>query len=285
MIKVQNSGPAGIVYVVSLPIGNAQDITKRAVEILEKVDLIATEDTRVLKQTLYECQIHTKARIFSYHEHNEKESSQELLKFLNGGLRLALTSDAGTPRLSDPGYDLIQSCYNKNIPVVAIPGASSLTAALSVSPVGGNTHFFGGFLPAQTKLRTKLLAENAGKADKIIYFESPHRLVEHLREASKIFGDDHKISIHRELTKHYEESEFNDISYFLKKYSDKGPKGEFVLIYKKYDNSKYTEEEIKEEIKKLLKEKRRDSEISASLAEKSDYNRKQIYKIIQNLKK
>ncbi len=278
-IKVE----AGAAYVVSLPIGNALDISERAKEILHLVHIIACEDTRVFKSLLNECSIKSSAKIFSYHDHNEESSSEELLKSLLRGQSLALVSDAGTPRINDPGYDLIQKCYDSNIKVYTVPGPSSLTAALSISPIGGNSHFFGGFLSNQSKTRREQLKANASKADKIVYFESPHRLLEHLQDALQELHDI-KISIHRELTKKYEESEYDLLSKLIEKYKSTSPKGEFVLIYPLI-RSHFTLEELKNEIQNQLKQNKKDTEIATELAVQSDLSRKEIYKLIQDLKK
>ncbi|HEX4923738.1 MAG TPA: SAM-dependent methyltransferase, partial [Bdellovibrionales bacterium] len=134
----------GTLYVVALPIGNPKDITSRALEILSKVDVVAAEDTRTFNELAKQLQI-APSKVVAHHEHNEEESAKGLLALLLGGQTVAITTDAGTPNLSDPGYRLLREAFENGVRVVPLPGASALTTAVSAAPIGGRKLFFGGF--------------------------------------------------------------------------------------------------------------------------------------------
>jgi 16S rRNA (cytidine1402-2'-O)-methyltransferase len=192
----------GILYIVSTPIGNLDDITLRALETLGRVDLIAAEDTRRTRKLLSRFNIHTP--MVSYFEHNEAKKLDKLLNRLIGGQEIALVSDAGTPGISDPGYRLIQQAIERGIPVVPIPGPSAVIAALSVSGLSTDRFSFIGFLPRRGGKRRKLLDKLVDLDATSILYESPHRLVGTLKDLLDACGD-RQIVITRELTKAFEE--------------------------------------------------------------------------------
>lgn len=192
----------GILYIVSTPIGNLDDITLRALETLGRVDLIAAEDTRRTRKLLSRFNIHTP--MVSYFEHNEAKKLDKLLNRLIGGQEIALVSDAGTPGISDPGYRLIQQAIERGIPVVPIPGPSAVIAALSVSGLPTDRFSFIGFLPRRGGKRRKLLDKLVDLDATSILYESPHRLVGTLEDLLDTCGD-RQIVITRELTKAFEE--------------------------------------------------------------------------------
>jgi 16S rRNA (cytidine1402-2'-O)-methyltransferase len=192
----------GTLYVVATPIGNLADLTPRAREVLASVTLIAAEDTRHTRQLLSSCGIGT--ALTSLHEHNEAQKSAELVARLAGGESIALVSDAGTPLVSDPGFDLVAAARRAGITVVAIPGACAAIAALSVAGLPSDRFVFEGFLPAKTAARSERLEQLAREQRTLIFYESPHRLVEVLRDMTRIFGADRNASISRELTKRFE---------------------------------------------------------------------------------
>ena len=164
----------GILYVVALPIGNPEDITLRAQRILSKVDVVAAEDTRTFQLFASQLDIAT-TKVVAYHEHNEHASSEGLIKLLEDGMKIALVSDAGTPNISDPGRLLVSRALKANITVTAIPGPSALALALSLCPIGGNSHFFGAFPPVKTKGRRELFKQIQGVSERLVFFEAPHR--------------------------------------------------------------------------------------------------------------
>jgi len=192
----------GTLYVVATPIGNLDDITYRAVDTLRRVDLIACEDTRHSRRLLDHFGIKTPVR--SYHEHNEHRQSRELLELLHEGRSIALISDAGTPLVSDPGYRLTAAAARDGVPIVPIPGASALIAALAASGLASDSFRFCGFLPSKAAARRALLESFRAEPSTVIAFEAPHRIMESLRDISEILGD-RPITLAREMTKLHEE--------------------------------------------------------------------------------
>src|ERR1044072_1153509 len=192
----------GTLYVVATPIGNLADLTPRAREVLASVALIAAEDTRHTRQLLQSCGIDT--ALTSLHEHNEAQKSGELVARLARGDSIALVSDAGTPLVSDPGFDLVAAARNAGIAVVAIPGACAAIAALSVAGLPTDRFAFEGFLPAKRAARSERLEPLAREERTLIFYEAPHRLVEVLHDMARTFGAERRASISRELTKRFE---------------------------------------------------------------------------------
>jgi 16S rRNA (cytidine1402-2'-O)-methyltransferase len=192
----------GTLYVVATPIGNLGDLTPRAREVLASVALIAAEDTRHTRQLLQTCGIGT--ALTSLHEYNEAQKSAELVARLAQGDSIALVSDAGTPLVSDPGFDLVASARERGIAVVAIPGACAAIAALSVAGLPTNRFAFEGFLPARAAARGERLGQLASEERTLIFYEAPHRLAEVLRDMAQTFGAERRASVSRELTKRFE---------------------------------------------------------------------------------
>ncbi len=214
-------------HIVPTPIGNLQDITYRAVEILSNVDLILAEDTRVSQKLLKHYNIKTK--MVSYHMHNEHKITKDVIENLNKGVAIALISDAGTPGISDPGFLLIRSCIENNIQVECLPGATAFVPALVQSGIPTNRFLFEGFLPHK-KGRTKKLTQLSKEEKTIILYESPHRLIKTLEDLCKYFGQETKASVSRELTKIHEETIHGTLKTIKDYYSNKNPKGEIVIV-------------------------------------------------------
>lgn len=191
-----------MLYLIATPIGNLEDITLRALRVLGEVDLVACEDTRHTGKLLAHYEI-SKPTV-SYHEHNERERTAELIEKLKTGMRIALVSDAGTPLVSDPGFRLAREAIEQGIRVVPIPGPSALIAALGASGLATSEFFFAGFLPARRAARRARLAELAGIKSTLIFYEAPHRIKETLRDARETLGDRPSV-VARELTKLHEE--------------------------------------------------------------------------------
>jgi 16S rRNA (cytidine1402-2'-O)-methyltransferase len=216
----------GILYVVATPIGNLEDITLRAIRILKEADLIAAEDTRRAKILLGAHNIFT--RVVSLHEHNEKEKSRMIIARLQEGAAVAYISDAGTPGISDPGSHLVEQAHSHKIRVVPVPGASAVSAALSVSGFHAESFLFSGFLPSRENKRRKLLETLRHEARTIIFFESPKRISASLKDMHDILGD-RKIVLTRELTKVFEEVRRGVLSGMFDLDQVK-EKGEYTLI-------------------------------------------------------
>ena len=192
----------GKLFVVGTPIGNLEDITLRAIRILKDVDLIACEDTRHTQKLLNHYSLET--RTTSYHQHNETTRAPDLIKHLEQGCDIALVSDAGMPGISDPGFRLVQLAINHNIRVIPVPGASAFVAALSAGGLPADSFRFLGFLPSRKLARRKSLEELKGGGKALVFYESPHRLLEMLEDVRDILGNRPTV-VAREVTKIHEE--------------------------------------------------------------------------------
>ena len=214
-------------YIVPTPIGNLQDITFRALEVLKSVDLILAEDTRTSGKLLKHFEIVTPTQ--SHHMHNEHKTVESLVAKLKGGTTMALISDAGTPAISDPGFLLTRACIEHGIEVECLPGATAFVPALVNSGLPNDKFVFEGFLPVKKgrQTRLKLLAEETRT---MIFYESPHKLVKTLGHFCEYFGEDRSVSVSRELSKLYEETVRGTAKEVLEHYSAKAPKGEIVVI-------------------------------------------------------
>ncbi|WP_341936358.1 16S rRNA (cytidine(1402)-2'-O)-methyltransferase [Marinimicrobium sp. C2-29] len=193
---------SGTLYVVATPIGNLADMVPRAVETLQSVALIAAEDTRHSARLLSHFSISTPC--VPYHDHSDERRTDDLLQRLTGGESLALISDAGTPLVSDPGYRLVRAARQSGIPVVPIPGACALTAALSASGLASDRFSFEGFPPAKTNARRNWLDALAGDRRTLIFYEAPHRVLACLQDMEAVFGPEREAVLARELTKTFE---------------------------------------------------------------------------------
>lgn len=216
----------GTLYLVSTPIGNLEDITIRALRILRSVPLIAAEDTRHTRILLHRYDISTSC--ISYHEQNKLHRIPTILRALEHG-DVALVSDAGTPLLSDPGYELVSACITAHIPISPIPGPSAMLAALTASGLPTNQVFFLGFLPPRSSRRRTALTTLASLAATLVCFEAPHRLAATLHDIMTVLGD-RRIVVARELTKHYEEFVRGTCSDVLTHFTTTPPRGECTIV-------------------------------------------------------
>ena len=221
-----NTSVKGKLYVVATPIGNLDDISIRAKRTLEESSWIACEDTRHSGRLLNHLGI--QKTLYSLHEFNEKNQSLQLIRKLEQGESGALISDAGTPLISDPGFELIKLAHESNIQVIPIPGACALIAALSALAIGGNGFHFDGFLPAKKGARLQRLTELKGAPETLVFYEAPHRIKATLEALCEVFGEHRFAGIARELTKKFE-SVYRDTLGNLKE-ADIPEKGEFVII-------------------------------------------------------
>lgn len=228
----------GILYIVSTPIGNLQDITLRAIETLKKVDLILCEDTRVTGGLLHHLGIKKEMMVLS--DINEEYKIYEVIELLEAEKNIALVSDAGTPLISDPGYKLVKTALQKGIQVVPIPGPSSVVTALSASGLPTDKFLFLGFPPDSVEkkkhffenIRVSLESlENNKLKPTVVFFESPHKLLRCFEALEEVFGDI-QIVVARELTKIYEEFLTKKISEHKKHFTSNPPRGEFVILFR-----------------------------------------------------
>jgi len=216
----------GKLYLVPTPIGNLEDMTFRAIRVLKEADVILAEDTRTSAPLLKHFDIHQ--RVFAHHQHNEHQSSNEIVRMLKEGKKVALISDAGTPAISDPGFYLVREAVKNEIDVECLPGATAFVPALVNSGFPTDRFCFEGFLPLKKgrQTRYKQLAEEERT---LILYESPHRLLKTLEEMATYFGSDRMISVSRELTKMFEETVRGTVAE-VKLYFETHPvKGEFVI--------------------------------------------------------
>lgn len=224
----------GILYIVATPIGNLQDITFRAIDVLKSVDYIACEDTRHTGSLLKHLGIEKKHFLISYYEESELQRIPNILNVLVNGQNVALVSDAGTPTISDPGFKLIRECLAHGIRVESIPGPSSAISALVSSGLPTDKFFFVGYLPHKPGKRIKQLQDLDSMIriirTTIILFEAPHKLLRTLEEMMSVFGDI-ELVLARELTKVHEEVRRNLISRHIEHFKKTNPKGEFVILF------------------------------------------------------
>ena len=226
-------GKSGTLYLCATPIGNLGDITERVLEVLRNVDLIAAEDTRVTQKLLAHFDIHTP--LTSYHEHNATAKGPQVIAALRDGKDVALTTDAGTPAISDPGEDLVRLCIDEDIPVTSLPGPSALITALTLSGLSARRFVFEGFLPRTKKDRAAVLSQLKEEERTILCYEAPHRIQKTLEDLRSVLGEGRRIALCRELTKKFEEVRRQTIGQalrYLAAEAEEGrtPRGEYVLV-------------------------------------------------------
>ncbi|MBP3317401.1 MAG: 16S rRNA (cytidine(1402)-2'-O)-methyltransferase [Alistipes sp.] len=214
-------------YIVPTPIGNLDDITLRAIDVLKQADYILAEDTRTTSFLLKHLGIEKK--LYSHHKFNEHATAASVAEAIGEGRTVALVSDAGTPGISDPGFLLVRTCVEAGIDVETLPGATALIPALVQSGFPCDRFCFEGFLP-QKKGRSKRLQELAEESRSIIFYESPYRVVKCLEQLSEVFGAERKVSVSRELTKKFEQTVRGSIAEVLAHFKEHEPKGEFVIV-------------------------------------------------------
>lgn len=248
----------GVLYLCPTPIGNLDDITFRALNVLKEVDLIAAEDTRVTIKLLNHFEI--KTPLTSYHEHNKISKGPKLINMLNEGKSIALVTDAGTPALSDPGEDLVQDAIKEKIKVVPLPGAAAAVCALVASGLSTRRFAFEGFLPLKQKEKREFLTKIVEDERTLIFYEAPHRIVKTLKTLFDIFGN-RKIVIAREMTKIHEEFIRGTIEEIIERFEASPPKGEMVLVVEGFtpckspsESAKADEDELKASLQSIIKE-------------------------------
>ena len=211
---------------VPTPIGNLQDITLRALEVLKNADLILAEDTRTARFLLQHFQI--EKRILSHHQHNEHNALKEVIRLLKEGNKIALVSDAGTPAISDPGFLIVRECIKEDIEVYCLPGPTAFVPALVMSGLPCDKFVFEGFLPQKKGRQSRFLFLKEEERT-VVFYESPFRLVKLLEEVMEHFGADRKCSVSRELTKMFEETRRGTAEELFQHFSAHPPKGEIVV--------------------------------------------------------
>ncbi|MDE6762196.1 MAG: 16S rRNA (cytidine(1402)-2'-O)-methyltransferase [Oscillospiraceae bacterium] len=272
----------GQLFVVGTPIGNLGDITYRAVETLKSVDFICAEDTRVTVKLLNHYEI--KKPLVSYHEHSARQVSESIVSRILAGENCAVVSDAGMPCISDPGEDLVRRCIESGIVVTVVPGPTAMASAVAVSGLSTSRFSFEGFLSVTKKQRFSHLQSVANDTRTLIFYEAPHKLVSTLEDMLEYFGD-RKISLCRELTKVYEEVIRTTISGAIEYYSEKNPKGEYVLVVEGCSEEKAFEgltlEDAVNEARRLIDSGMRAVDACKEAAKVTGYKKSEIYSKIQ----
>ncbi|SFU80966.1 16S rRNA (cytidine1402-2'-O)-methyltransferase [Clostridium sp. DSM 8431] len=278
----------GKVYLVPTPIGNLKDITLRALEVLKSVDIIAAEDTRQTLKLLNHFEI--KKQLISYHQHNEQGKSEDILSLIEGGKEVAIVTDAGTPGISDPGAVIVSKCIEKGYDFEVLPGATAITTALVYSGLDTTKFLFRGFISRENKKRKKLFDEVRNATETLIFYESPHRLLNTLSTLRKELGN-RRISACRELTKLHEEITRGTIDEVIEFFSEKGVKGEFVLVVegKTQDEieqeikSKWESLSVEEHIVMYIEEGLSKKEAIKKVAKERGMQKNDVYKIATNI--
>ncbi|MGL5831963.1 MAG: 16S rRNA (cytidine(1402)-2'-O)-methyltransferase [Waterburya sp.] len=274
------SNKLGNLYLVGTPIGNLEDITLRAIRILQEVDLIAAEDTRRTGKLLQHLAISTPQ--ISYNEHNHHSRIQELINRLQQGESLALVTDAGMPSISDPGVELVQAAIAQQITVIPIPGGTAVISALAASGLPTDRFIFEGFLPLKESDRQARFELLRSETKTIVLYEAPHRILKTLKDLATVVGDEREIVLARELTKIHEEFWRGKIGEAINLYTnERQPKGEYTLVLggAAETNLITSEAELKQELQQLLAQGMTRSQASRQLAKLTSLSRREIYQL------
>ncbi|MCH4887370.1 16S rRNA (cytidine(1402)-2'-O)-methyltransferase [Acidaminobacter sp. JC074] len=274
----------GKLYICPTPIGNLDDMTIRGVNTLKMVDIVAAEDTRHSLKLLNHFEI--KNKLISYHEHNKKSAGIALIDRLLEGKNVALVSDAGMPGISDPGEDLVKLCIENGIEVIALPGASAVVTALAASGLSTRYFHFEGFLEKHKKTRNERLEYLSKLTSTLVFYESPHRLLDTLKVFQKVFGNRQMVAA-RELTKRYEEYVRGSIEDCIQHFSTAGVKGEFVLLVAGNDAVEVEtfDTSIEEHLLELMAKGLTKKEATTEVSKKRKLPKKEVYQVSINLKK
>ena len=269
----------GILYLVGTPIGNLGDFSPRAVEILNEVDFIAAEDTRVTLKLLNHFDI--KKPMISYFEHNIREKGEVICERLEAGENCAIVTDAGMPAISDPGQDLVKICRERGIEVHSVPGPTAAMTALALSGLPTGRFCFEGFLSVNKKARKDHLLSVKDEERTMVFYEAPHKLMRTLEDFKDTFGEDRQIALCREMTKIYEEVLVMTIKEAIAHFEEKAPKGEFVIIVhgkEEGEKEEYTVESAVELAKSLMEEGLSPAQAAKEASKISSVKKSDIYK-------
>ena len=269
---------SGKLYLCGTPIGNLSDISKRALDTLSSVDLIAAEDTRVTKKLLNKYNITN--NIESFHQHNEHEKGPLLIELLKNGKNIALVTDAGMPAISDPGEHLVKLCYENGIIVESVPGPTAVATAVAISGLNTGRFCFEGFLSTNKTNRFEHLKEIKNHYETLVFYEAPHKLLATLKDMREVFGE-RKISVIKELTKIHETGFLTTFDKAIEYFSENNAKGEFVIVIegkKKEEKKEMTIAQAINLAKKLKESGIKTSEAANEAAEISGFKKSEIYK-------
>ena len=269
-------------YIIATPIGNLQDISPRAAEILRQADIIACEDTRVSKKLFSLLGLPLDKKFIKYEDHTEEKQAQNLIDLINSGSAVALISDAGSPLISDPGYKLVRKCREQNVYVTAVPGACAVITALQLSGLPTNRFMFAGFIPNKDKARTDLFNELKSIDTTLIFYETAPRLLKTLEQAEPIFKG-REIAVARELTKMYEEVVGGSIAEVMQYFAQNEPRGEFVLMIAPPTEREYQIADVREILQKRLGETSLKTAVKEICAQYG-LNKNEVYDLALELK-
>lgn len=271
-------------YLISTPIGNLEDITLRALRTLKSVDLLLCEDKRTSSKLLNHYGI--KVPLLAYHDHNSDRLGPTLIEKIQNGNAIGLISDAGTPLISDPGFQIVQLCIENNLYITSLPGPCAFITALTISGLPVHNFHFGGFLPSKSGERRSTLEAVKSLHSTVIFYESPHRILKTLTDIKIIFND-RQVVLCRELTKYYEERLSGSAAELQEQLAKRDAiKGEFVLLIKGADETdfKISEDDLQLQIQKLLKLNLPVKEIRDRLSAETSRSKKEIYQLILSMK-
>ena len=269
-------------YIIATPIGNLQDISPRAAEILRQADIIACEDTRVSKKLFSLLGLPLDKKFIKYEDHTEEKQAQNLIDLISAGSAVALISDAGSPLISDPGYKLVRKCREQNVYVTAVPGACAVITALQLSGLPTNRFMFAGFIPNKDKARTDLFNELKNIDTTLIFYETAPRLLKTLEQAEPIFKG-REIAVARELTKMYEEVVGGSIAEVMQYFMQNEPRGEFVLMIAPPTEREYQIADVREILQKRLGETSLKTAVKEICAQYG-LNKNEVYNLALELK-
>ena len=274
---------AGKLFIIATPIGNLEDITIRALRTLRQVDVIAAEDTRHTRQLLSKYKIHK--RMIACHDHNEAQMAERILDILRAGQNIALVSDAGTPGISDPGFELVRRVVSEGCECVPIPGPSALTSALSISHLPVNEFIFLGFLPKKPGIRKRLIEKVKNERKSLVFFLSPHNALVVISNLNDFLGD-RPILLCRELTKVHEEIWRGSLADLRNKFTSISPRGEMTLILSGSidERVQVTDNDLRQAIKSALNSESGDRRsIIKCLANRFGRSAREIYRLSLDL--
>lgn len=266
----------GTLYIVPTPIGNLEDITLRALRVLKEAALIAAEDTRTSGVLLKHYDIRTATT--SYHEHNKLHKLDEILYTLETG-DVALISDAGTPGVSDPGYELVRAAIDAGYTVVPLPGASAVIAALVGSGLPSDAFIYLGFLPKKDKARRDVLQSLAQEPRTLIAYENPYRVADTLRAVAAVLGEERPVCVAREISKMFEEFYRGTAAEVAERYADEPPKGEVTLVIggATADELVWDERRVADELGRRLEAGEKLNRAAKQIAKESGWNKRDVY--------
>ncbi len=276
------SQSSGVLYVVATPIGNLEDMTRRAERILSEADLVACEDTRRTRALLSHLGI--KKPLQSYYEPREQERTPRIIEILKQGKNVALVTDGGTPAISDPGYRLVSKAWEEGIPVIPVPGPSALIAALSAAGLPTDRVSFIGFVPRRKEARRRELAGLATRPDTLVFYESPRRAAAFLQDALDVLGDREAV-IFREISKAFEERFYGNLGKLLEKLEGSEIKGEVtILVRGKQADETLPEDVLRQRIAARLAEGTSVKDLAAELAAETGWSKKDVYRLAVEIK-